>query len=266
MTAYPSVGRAVRAARFLVERTLILKQFGAGRLDSDLSLTCKEKDSEKLTDWLKTLGSGGKPDEYDAKALVRMYGIQVPEFRRVLSGQPFSMDGIEPPYVLKVCSSEILHKTELQGVMLNVDQSCVSDCFNQIRNRFPDTGILIENQMSFTGPEFIIGIIDDPAMGHAVMVGAGGTFTEIYKDTAFRLAPCTVEDALDMIDELVLAPVFDNFRGMDLDKEGLARTISRVSELARDMGARLNQLDINPIVFSGREWVALDVKALLNPG
>jgi hypothetical protein len=65
---------------------------------------------------------------------------------------------------------------------------------------------------------------------------------------------------MDMIDELVLSPVFENFRGMTLDKKKLAITISQVARLAHDLGDRLSQLDINPIVFSEGEWIALDVK------
>ncbi|OGR15426.1 MAG: hypothetical protein A2097_02140 [Desulfobacula sp. GWF2_41_7] len=97
------------------------------------------------------------------------------------------------------------------------------------------------------------------------MVGAGGVLTEIYNDTAFRLAPCSIIDATDMIDELVLAPVFNNFRGLTLDKHKLALAISHISQLAHDLGDRLNQLDINPIVFSKGEWIALDVKVVLEP-
>ena len=114
------------------------------------------------------------------------------------------------------------------------------------------------------GPEFIIGIIKDPALGHAVMVGAGGILTEIYKDTSFRLVPCSENEAMDMIDELVLSPIFDNFRGMVLDKKKLAKTVSQVSILAHDLGDKLSQLDINPIVFSNGEWIALDVKVVLD--
>lgn len=216
----------------------------------------------QLVQWASNLEKGQNPDEYDAKRLVRLYGIKTPQSRRILPGEPLNYEGIEPPYVLKVCSSQILHKTELQGVMLNIDQTCLEENFAQMQQRFPTDKILIENQMSFTGPEFIIGVINDPTMGHAVMVGAGGTFTEIYKDTAFRLAPCTRHDAMDMIDELTLSPVFDGFRGMTLNKEKLAHTIAQVSRLADDMGDRLSQLDINPIVFGGQDWVALDVKGL----
>lgn len=216
----------------------------------------------KLRLWLETLDDRDKPDEFDAKQLVKLYSIRVPDGKRLAPGDTLSIDDIQPPYVLKVCSSDILHKTELQGVVLNNDKESVQDNYTMIQKRFPNKNILVENQTGFMGPEFIIGIIKDPALGHAVMVGAGGVMTEIYKDTAFRLAPCTVNEALDMLDELVLSPVFDDFRGMRLDKEKLALTISRVSMLAHDLGDKLCQLDINPIVFSSGDWIALDVKIL----
>jgi succinyl-CoA synthetase beta subunit len=219
---------------------------------------------KKLKLWFKSLGDKKNPDEFDAKQLVKLYSIKVPRAKRLGPNDTFDVDGINPPYVLKVCSSNILHKTELQGVVLNNDNECVQDNFKMIQKRFPNENILVENQSSYMGPEFIIGIIKDPALGHAVMVGAGGVLTELYKDTAFRLAPCSVSEAKDMIDELVLSPVFENFRGMTLDKEKLAQTISQVSILAHDLGDKLSQLDINPIVFSDGEWIALDVKVMFD--
>jgi len=220
---------------------------------------------KKLKFWLESLGDKESPDEFDAKQLVKLYSIKVPRAKRLEPKDKFDVGGINPPYVLKVCSSNILHKTELDGVVLNNDNECVQDNFKMIQKRFPNENILVENQSSYMGPEFIIGIIKDPALGHAVMVGAGGVLTELYKDTAFRLAPCSVNEAKDMIDELVLSPVFENFRGMTLDKEKLAQTISQVSILAHDLGDKLSQLDINPIVFSDGDWIALDVKVMFEP-
>ncbi|MCP3875634.1 MAG: hypothetical protein GY699_21075 [Desulfobacteraceae bacterium] len=218
---------------------------------------------KKIKFWLEGLGNKN-PDEYDAKQLVTLYSIKVPKGKRLKPKEEFNADDINPPFVLKVCSSNILHKTELQGVILNNDKECVQDNLKLMRQRFPNENILVENQTNFFGPEFIIGIIKDPALGHAVMVGAGGVLTEIYKDTAFRLAPCSVNEAKDMIDELILSPVFENYRGMTLDKEKFAITISQVSKLADDMGPELSQLDINPIVFSEGEWIALDVKVMFD--
>lgn len=221
---------------------------------------------QKLDQWRKNLADKGKPDEFDAKRLVRLYSIKVPEGKRLGPEDRLNIEDIDSPYVLKVCSSQILHKTELQGVMLNNNKESVQDNFKILQNRFPNQNILVENQTSFMGPEFIVGIIRDPSLGHAIMVGAGGVLTEIYKDTAFRLAPCSVTDAMAMIDELVLSPVFENFRGMSLDKLKFARMISRVSKLAHDLGDSLSQLDINPVVFSDGEWIALDVKVMFDDG
>jgi succinyl-CoA synthetase beta subunit len=218
---------------------------------------------EKLKLWFESLGDKKNPDEFDAKHLMALYSIQTPRGKRLGPLDGLDIREIHPPYVLKVCSSDILHKTEMQGVILNNDRESVAHRSEILRQRFPHEHILVEHQAGFMGPEFIIGIIRDPVLGHAVMVGAGGVLTEIYKDTAFRLAPCSVTDAADMIDELVLAPVFNNFRGMVLDKQKLAMTISRVSQLAHDLGDRLSQLDINPIVFSEGDWIALDVKVVL---
>ena len=266
VVAFPSVERAVKAARFLVERTQI-KQRNIKEDPAGFTKTESAETGTAVADWLRTVGPSRQPDEFDAKQLVSRYGIRVPRSHRAAAGDDPDREGItqgiDPPYVLKVCSGDILHKTELQGVMLNIEPSGLSESFLQMKQRFPGQPILVEHQTAFTGPEFIIGVINDPAMGHAVMVGAGGIFTEIYKDTAFRLAPCSIPDAMDMIDELALAPVFDNFRGMDLDREKLAVAVSQVSRLAHDMGDRLNQLDINPIVYSKGEWTALDVKVML---
>ena len=218
---------------------------------------------DKLKVWLGSFADKNNPDEFDAKQLVKLYSINVPAGKKVSVDEEFNIENINPPYVLKVCSSKILHKTELQGVLLNSDRESVEDNFLKMQQRFPNENILVENQADFAGPEFIIGVIKDPALGHAIMIGAGGVLTEIYKDTSFRLAPCSVQEAMDMIDELVLSPIFDNFRGITLDKEKLAATISQVSILASDLGEQLSQLDINPIVFSQGEWIALDVKVVL---
>ncbi|MCK5349075.1 MAG: acetate--CoA ligase family protein, partial [Desulfobacula sp.] len=159
---------------------------------------------EKLKRWFETFGDKENPDEFDAKQLVKLYSIKVPKGKRLGPEDALNIDDIKPPYVVKVCSSNILHKTEQKGVLLNSDKESIQDNFKLMQDRFPKENILVENQSTYMGPEFIIGIIKDPALGHAVMVGAGGVLTEIYKDTAFRLAPCSVNDAMDMIDELVL--------------------------------------------------------------
>ncbi|MCD4742807.1 MAG: acetate--CoA ligase family protein [Desulfobacteraceae bacterium] len=219
---------------------------------------------KKIENWFNKLEIKGRPNEFEAKRLVQFYDISVPDARVFVPKDRFEVSKITPPYVLKVCSPDILHKTEQKGVVLNVTKEDIQKQLNDIRKRFAGENILIEHQSDFEAPEFIIGVIKDPALGHAVMVGAGGIFTEIYKDVTFRLAPCSKNEAKSMINELALAEVFHGFRGMNFDEDKFAEIISNVSILADDMGDKLSQLDIKPIVFSQGRWVALDVKIIID--
>ncbi len=218
---------------------------------------------EKINNWLGSLEKNNRPNEFEAKQLTKIYDINVPKALVIAPDDALDTSNIEPPYVLKVCSPDILHKTDQKGVVLNVSKTHVQEELENLRERFPNENVLIEHQSDFNAPEFIIGVIKDPALGHAVMVGAGGIFTEIYKDVTFRLAPCSINEAKSMINELALAEVFHGFRGMSFDEDKFARIVSNVSRLAHDMGDRLSQLDINPIVFSKDQWIALDVKIIL---
>jgi succinyl-CoA synthetase beta subunit len=218
---------------------------------------------KKIKDWLNGLEIKDQPNEFESKQLALTYGIKTPEARIFAPDDALEISKIPAPYVLKVCSPNILHKTDQKGVILNIGKESVADQLTDIRKRFPGENVLIEHQSDFEAPEFIIGIIKDPALGHAVMAGAGGIFTEIYKDVTFRLAPCSKNEAKSMINELALADVFHGFRGMNFDEDKFAEIISNVSILAHDAGDKLSQLDINPIVFSGDQWIALDVKIIL---
>jgi len=219
----------------------------------------------KIDNWLKTLEIQNKPNEFEAKQLAKIYDIRVPSCKIIAPDEDFAISEIAPPYVLKVCSPDILHKTDQKGVVLNVTKAELAGQLDDMRERFARENILIEHQSDFDAPEFIIGVIKDPALGHAIMVGAGGIFTEIYKDVTFRLAPCSKDEAKSMINELALAEVFHGFRGMNFDEDKFAHIIASVSNLANDLGDRLSQLDINPIVFSKDTWIALDIKIILEP-
>jgi len=165
--------------------------------------------------------------------------------------------------VLKVCSPDILHKTEHGGVVLGVDAARLAAEVTAMRGRFPGQAILVEEQVRIQGSECIVGALVDEEFGPAVMVGAGGILTELYRDIAFRLAPCSVGEAHRMIAELKIAPLFKGFRGITLDAEGLARTIAAVADLTLDLGTSFSQLDLNPLGFVGDGWVTLDAKLVL---
>jgi len=84
----------------------------------------------------------------------------------------------------------------------------------EVRDRFPGAAVLVEEMVAHGGIELIVGAFLDPELGPCVMVGAGGILAELQQDVAFRLLPCTRTDAQQMIDELVIAPVFWGYRGI----------------------------------------------------
>ncbi|UCF69239.1 MAG: acetate--CoA ligase family protein, partial [Acidobacteriota bacterium] len=152
------------------------------------------------------------------------------------------------------------HKTDLGGVRVGLTAGEIGPAIDGLRERFPHASMLIEEQVEGASAELIVGGIVDPSFGPAVMVGSGGILTELVEDVSFRLAPCTAAEAHRMIAELLIAPLFRGYRGLRLDAGGLATTIETVSLLILDLGQRLERLDINPIVFAGGRWIALDAK------
>ncbi len=163
VAAYPSVGRAVRAARVLVERNRIRSHFRkSGRKD------------DRPDGLVQSIEYITNPDEFDAKKLISRYGIAVPQGFRLGPADAFGDQAMAPPYVVKACTPGVIHKTDAQGVILNSDRESVHHNIDRLRQRFPGENILVEHQVAFEGPEMIIGIIRDPLLGHAVMVGAAG--------------------------------------------------------------------------------------------
>jgi acetyl-CoA synthetase (ADP-forming) len=219
--------------------------------------------SEKTKSFLSKLAVPYTPDEFEVKSLLSDFGISCPKGRRFGPAEPVDTRGLSAPFVVKVCSGRILHKTEEGGVELGLDEGSLASAVSKFRDRFPGSDVLVEEQVSSRGVEFIVGGLRDPDFGIAVMVGAGGVLTELYRDVTFRLAPLPREEARRMLDELEVSPVLAGFRGMKLDADALAAVISKVGDLAVELGGLFDQLDLNPLVFTGKRWLALDAKLVL---
>lgn len=219
--------------------------------------------SDKVKTWLDQLRIAGKPDEAELKGLLAQNGIGVPRGFVLPPDQAMKIGLLAPPYAVKVCAPDIFHKTEAGGVRLNLGKAGLLEAVAELRSRFPDTPLLVEEQIAFSGPEFILGALRDPDFGPAVMVGAGGILTELYRDVSFRLAPLSEDEAGRMLSELRLYPVLTGFRGLCPDRQALAAIIARLGDLAAALGEQLGQLDINPLVWSSDRWLALDAKMAL---
>lgn len=172
------------------------------------------------------------------------------------------------PVVLKIVSPQIVHKSDIGGVLLNVaDAAAVRAGFRTImeraRRHFPDAqleGVLVA-PMAPKGVETIIGVQVDPVFGPVVMFGLGGVLVEIFKDVSFRIAPFGEDEAMRMIREIKGLPLLQGYRGAPpADLAALAKTLSQVSVFAAANARHLDSVDINPFVVlaEGKGGLALD--------
>ena len=170
------------------------------------------------------------------------------------------------PVVLKIESPDILHKTEVQGVVLNLgDDAAVRSAFSALianaKSYKADVriaGVLVQ-AMAKGDVELVIGLKRDPTFGPVVMVGLGGVLIEVFKDVVFRAAPVTEAEALRMLDELKCKVLLDGVRGKPpVNKTALAQMISAVSCFGAAAGPRLAELDLNPVLAGAQGVTAVD--------
>ena len=134
--------------------------------------------------------------------------------------------------------------------------------FAEWAERFPGMrGVYVQEQIA-GGPELILGGSYDPALGHAVLVGMGGTLVELLKDVALGHVPLTGADAAAMLEQLACRPLLDGYRGsapVDLDK--LKDAMLRLSRMLAEI-PEIQELDINPILYVPQrgEFVAVDFR------
>jgi acyl-CoA synthetase (NDP forming) len=215
-------------------------------------------------------GRSGDVTEHEAKRVLSEYGIRVTrEALATTKVQALAAAArIGYPVALKVQSSEISHKTEARAVALGLrDERELEAAYDRVlsnaRHYKPSAridGVLVQEMLS-GGVEAILGVVNDPLFGPAVMFGLGGIFAEVMKDVVFRLAPVTPSVARDMILEIKGHPVLAGARGRPrADIDALADAICNVSALALDLQDRVAELDVNPlfVMEEGKGVVAAD--------
>ena len=170
------------------------------------------------------------------------------------------------PVALKIESPDIMHKTEIGGVLLNVnDEATLRSGFRTLMTQAHDkhpqarlTGILVQ-KMSGGGTELVVGVKRDPVFGMIVMVGIGGIFVEVLKDVAFRRAPFDIAEARSMLDDLKTGALLDGVRGKPAaDRDAIAALLVHVSQWASDMQPILSELDLNPVIVGPSGIEAVD--------
>ena len=176
------------------------------------------------------------------------------------------------PVALKVNAAEILHKTEIGGVILNLGSfDAVREAYATLIERAdrasgPGHDQVLVAPMVGGGVETILGIQVDPVFGPAVMLGLGGIFTEVLKDVVFRIAPFDIDEANRMIRELKGFEILTGLRGKPAsDLSALAEALVGLSDFAVAAGDRISSVDINPFVVFAEGEGALGLDALVIP-
>ncbi|RJG00666.1 acetate--CoA ligase family protein [Noviherbaspirillum sedimenti] len=171
--------------------------------------------------------------------------------------------------VLKILSPDIAHKTEVGGVMLNVDGgAAAADGYDTIMRNVggaaPHARIdgIIVSPMRSQGTELFIGIVRDPSFGLAIAVGLGGIWIEALDDTALRLLPVTPDEVLEMFGELKAQRLLTGYRGAPpVDLAALSVVVAAVGRAAIALGPELASLEINPLSINADKIEALDALA-----
>jgi acyl-CoA synthetase (NDP forming) len=216
------------------------------------------------------IAPGTAYQEASAKALLAEAGIRSP-VERLANGVDAIVDaaaGLRFPIALKIVSPDILHKTEVGGVALNLASpeaasTAAEAMLERVRRAAPDARIhgFLLSEMVPAGTELILGTRRDPLFGPLVMAGLGGVTAELFQDVAIRLAPVGPAEALEMLQSLKSFPLLDGWRGgPKADIEAAVDAIVAISALAAANADSVETIEINPLrVFAeGGGAVALD--------
>jgi acyl-CoA synthetase (NDP forming) len=208
----------------------------------------------------------------EAYRICNLHHIPTPKFRVVIRLQEAveRANEIGYPVALKILSPQIIHKSDVGGVILNVEdenelRTEYEKLIAEVNRRQPSAkvaGVLVEKMM-VPSTEVIVGGIRDSQFGPAVMFGMGGMFTEVYDDVAFRVAPIDRIDALNLIHGLKGSKVLEGIRGKPpADIDSVINVLTNVSDLMIEHDA-INQLDLNPVILYSDGLCAVDSRIIL---
>ncbi|MCK5270726.1 MAG: acetate--CoA ligase family protein, partial [Sedimentisphaerales bacterium] len=209
--------------------------------------------------------------EHKAKEILRAYTFNVPPGGPAVSAE----DAIEVaerigyPVAMKISSPDILHKSDMGGVKLNLPRAgAVRDAYDlmmlRIGQRAPGAnleGVYVERMCSH-GREVIIGMTRDPQFGPMLMFGLGGIFVEVMKDVTFHLAPITHDEAMQMLKSTRSFALLEGVRGQaGVDLNAIADGLQRISQLVTDF-PQIVEMDINPFIVGpvGTNPIAADAR------
>ncbi|ACP37553.1 acetate--CoA ligase family protein [Saccharolobus islandicus] len=196
--------------------------------------------------------------DFEALKLMEIYGIRTPKWGLATNENEAQnvADNIGFPVVMKISPDTPVHKTEMKGVVVNVEKEDVKKVYSELSKI--TSRVLIQQQLN--GLEIFVGGLKDPAFGHVVLVGSGGIYVEVLKNVAYALSPVYEDEAQEL---LVESKIHDMLyaRKRGYDENSLIRTITRVSRMIVDLNVK--EMDINPLFVNENGAFAVDVRIVL---
>jgi len=210
--------------------------------------------------------------ESEAYEVLSSYNISISPFKIVNSFEEAesAANNIGYPLVLKIVSHDIIHKSDVGGVKININNlDQLKEAFNtllsDVKGKIPNArivGVLVE-KMAPESVEVVVGMLRDPTFGPTVMFGLGGVLVEIMKDVIFRITPVSKEEAIDMVKRVKGYPLISGFRGSKpLDIDAIADLISNVSRIAME-NPSIDQMDLNPVIVYEKGLAVVDARIIL---
>lgn len=205
--------------------------------------------------------------EPEAKRLFSLAGMDVPRFAfasRLEEGLDFAeTNGF--PVVCKVVSPRVLHKSDVGGVVVGVENpQRLKEAFDRFSRMEGFRGMLVEEMVP--GIELIIGAKVDYQFGPVILLGMGGTGVEIYQDITLRMAPLEEGDVLSMVRCLKGYKLLHGYRGSHpVDLNALRNLLLAFSTLVMELEGEIESIDLNPVLCSSTRCVIADARIILSP-
>ena len=237
--------------------------------------TLPGKERDMAINFLRSLPDHQKNlTEFQAARVLEPYGITFPK-SKIASTADEAVEiasNLGYPVVLKIQSPDILHKTDVGGLVTNLTgpeevragYRLIIDSVNKNIPQADIDGVLVQKMVA-SGHEIIIGVKQDPVFGPVIMFGLGGIFTEVLRDVSFKVAPLTRLDAENMIREIRGYPVLAGVRGKPpADLTALTDVLLKVSRLALELEDEIEEIDINPLLVFDDGGGTIAVDALIS--
>ena len=203
--------------------------------------------------------------EPKAKQLCSLAGLTVPRFTcttGIDKAIHFAQE-IGYPVVAKVVSPKVVHKSDVDGVVIDIDSDeKLRDAFHRFSEFEGFSGMLVEEMVS--GIELIVGAKIDYQFGPVILLGVGGTGVEVYRDVTMRMAPLKKEDGASMVKALNAHQLLEGYRGSEpISMTELTRTMVAFSDLVMGLEELIESIDLNPLLCTADRCVVADARIML---